>query len=859
MTLIPVDLPSLPGLIGLPANATVSLTGSPEMLVLSDSALAGFSTEISPAFLVLSSGIAGDVTQPNTGGSQGTDIGASGVTDDTVTVSFSFTVPEGFTSFSFSFSFLSEEFPEFVGSQFNDFFSVTVDGTEVAIDTNGNPISVNNDFFSDTLTPTGTFFDGQTPPLQITTEVEAGAEVNLVLSLGDVGDGIYDSAAFIGDFTLSTPQIVFLQFDAGAVNIPYVIEDEEGNLTYAFSIDLPASGLSAAQRQQVLDAVNAIYEDFNIEFVGEEPESGDFSTVHVGGSVSDLPTDLGAPANLFGLASQIDYGNGDLNDDAFVLADEILTGLFDFDDIAQLVQVIAHEAGHLLGLRHVDDEDALMYPFADPEATNIDDEDQPLAEINDDDVVEAVGGTQNSFEELVRNVGLDGAAPLVESESFFDAFLNFFNFSVSPDVTIFNAVAVLFVPAEDGGNLILSTIPLGNITDSGAGFVLPTLGGDHVAIFGESVPGGGFDSVLTDGTVTNFDFATLGFQGMLNLIGIDLGLIGDGGGDANGGMLTFGTVAENGDITPVSDVAATVTDATDLEATDGADNLTGTSLDDNILGLGGNDDIFGLAGNDTLLGNDGNDEITAGIGADVADGGAGNDSILGNNGFDTLNGGGDNDTINGNAGADEISGGSGDDFLIGGINFDLIMGDSGNDSLFGQEGQDTLDGGTGNDDLNGNFGSDTLLGGAGEDTANGGVGFDFIDGGADDDELNGNNGGDTILGGSGDDVIRGNAGGDRLDGQDGNDILVGGIGADTFVLSFGNDVILDFQDNIDTIEIAASFFDEPPTQQDLLDAFQVVNGNLVAVLDENNSIRINNITDASLLLDDVVLIGDLPF
>ncbi|MBY5935524.1 choice-of-anchor L domain-containing protein [Tateyamaria omphalii] len=854
MALIPVDLPSLPGLIGLPSDATVSVTGSTDMLVLSDSSLAGFSTEISPAYLVLSSGIAGNITQPNTAGNQGTDIGTSGVADDTVTVSFSFTVPEGFTSFSFSFSFFSEEFPEFVGSQFNDFFSVTVNGTEVAIDTNGNPISVNNDFFSDTLTPVGTFFDGQTPPLQITTEVEAGSQVELVMSIGDVGDGIYDSAAFIGDFTLSTPQIVFLQFDAGSVNIPYVIEDEEGNLVYSFSIDLPGSGLSAAERQQVLDAVNAIYEDFNIEFVGEEPESGDFSTVHVGGSVSDLPADLGAPANLFGLASQIDYGNTDLNDDAFVLSGEIGT---DPGDIAQLVQVIAHEAGHLLGLRHVDDEDALMYPFADPDATGIDDEDQPLAEIVDGVVTPLdPGGTQNSFEELVRNVGLDGAAPLIESESFFDAFLNFFNFSVAPEVTIYNAVAVLFVPDEDGGNLILSTVPLGNITDSGAGFVLPTLGGDHVAIFGESVPGGGYDSVLSDGTVTNVDFEALGFQGMLSLLGIDLGLIGDGSGDSNGANLTFGTVDEDGDITPVSDVTATVTDATELEATDGADNLTGTSLDDNILGLGGNDDIFGLAGNDTLLGNDGIDEITAGIGADVADGGSGDDSILGNNGFDTLNGGADNDTINGNAGADEISGGSGDDFLIGGINFDLIMGDSGNDSLFGQEGQDTLDGGTGDDDLNGNFGSDTLLGGAGEDTANGGVGFDFIDGGDGNDDLNGNNGGDTVLGGDGNDVIRGNAGSDRLDGQNGNDILVGGIGADTFIISPGNDVILDFQNDIDTIEISTVFFDGIPTDQEIIDAFDVVNGNLVAVLDAENSIRINNITDASLLLDDIIFVGD---
>jgi hypothetical protein len=42
----------------------------------------------------------------------------------------------------------SEEYPEFVGSSFNDVYGVNLNGVQVAVDNEGNPITINGPFFS---------------------------------------------------------------------------------------------------------------------------------------------------------------------------------------------------------------------------------------------------------------------------------------------------------------------------------------------------------------------------------------------------------------------------------------------------------------------------------------------------------------------------------------------------------------------------------------------------------------------------------------------------------------------------------------------------------------------------------------
>jgi Ca2+-binding RTX toxin-like protein len=100
-------------------------------------------------------------------------------------------------------------------------------------------------------------------------------------------------------------------------------------------------------------------------------------------------------------------------------------------------------------------------------------------------------------------------------------------------------------------------------------------------------------------------------------------------------------------------------------------------------------------------------------------------------------------------------------------------------------------------------------------------GFENARGGAADDVIYGSEGANRLEGGGYDDWLKGYGGNDRLDGGDAMDFLVGGSGRDlltgggdldTFrfekvsdsgTLSTTRDEILDFQDGVDRIDVAA--------------------------------------------------------
>ena len=97
-----------------------------------------------------------------------------------------------------------------MGSIYNDFFTVDLSSGaytgNVSFDSAGNPININNAFFTVTSSSAlaGTGFDGGvgggTGWLTTTAPVLPGETVTLVFSIGDVGDGIYDSTVLIDNF-----------------------------------------------------------------------------------------------------------------------------------------------------------------------------------------------------------------------------------------------------------------------------------------------------------------------------------------------------------------------------------------------------------------------------------------------------------------------------------------------------------------------------------------------------------------------------------------------------------------------------------------------------------------------------------
>ncbi|CAM3636235.1 choice-of-anchor L domain-containing protein [Isoptericola cucumis] len=106
--------------------------------------------------------------------------------------------------------FASEEYPEFVGSRFNDAMGVFVDGQNCAtVPGTASPVSVatvnadtNAQYFVDNAAGApgyDTALDGLTVPLDCAVPVEPGVAIDVVIAVGDVGDRNVDSAAAVPD------------------------------------------------------------------------------------------------------------------------------------------------------------------------------------------------------------------------------------------------------------------------------------------------------------------------------------------------------------------------------------------------------------------------------------------------------------------------------------------------------------------------------------------------------------------------------------------------------------------------------------------------------------------------------------
>jgi hypothetical protein len=152
---------------------------------------------------------------------------------DYVELTLTLKVPTNAKSFTFNFMFVSAEYPEFVGTEFNDKFMAILDSKSyqgnISFDAKKNPITVNAGFFdvctsapvcngammntcSQPITQlTGTGYEkpapfsndpigGGTGWLTTTSPVTPGETATLRFVLFDESDHIYDSAVIIDNF-----------------------------------------------------------------------------------------------------------------------------------------------------------------------------------------------------------------------------------------------------------------------------------------------------------------------------------------------------------------------------------------------------------------------------------------------------------------------------------------------------------------------------------------------------------------------------------------------------------------------------------------------------------------------------------
>jgi hypothetical protein len=148
-------------------------------------------------------------------------------------------------------------------------------------------------------------------------------------------------------------QVFYLDFDGAkdvTYNGPVVVE----------GIDIPefsaeAGGLDGQEQEiisQILTQLELTFEGSGVTFVITEPDAGtQYSTIYIGGDDSAF-ADYGS---FLGLAEQVDLGNQNPSDNAFVFSENIVSADSDLNAIdAGIADVITHEAWHLLGYRHLE-------------------------------------------------------------------------------------------------------------------------------------------------------------------------------------------------------------------------------------------------------------------------------------------------------------------------------------------------------------------------------------------------------------------------------------------------------------------------------------------------------------------------
>jgi len=150
--------------------------------------------------------------------------------------------------------------------------------------------------------------------------------------------------------SLGKAEVMWLNFGGAAVERGYL--KGQSFLVCSEKATIPASAaLTTASQEEIVTNVQGFFTaaGANLTVTGTKPLSGDYTTVIVGGSLTDLGC---KDSGEFG-ASPLDIGNANHNDIAFVFA---ASGISD----KQLAVNIAHVSAHTYGLGNVSDATDIM-------------------------------------------------------------------------------------------------------------------------------------------------------------------------------------------------------------------------------------------------------------------------------------------------------------------------------------------------------------------------------------------------------------------------------------------------------------------------------------------------------------------
>lgn len=238
--------------------------------------------------IILTTGNTSQILGPNTAGNASVDAPGAGRDMDLETLGGARSYDSSVLTMTFvptsnyitmQFTFGSDEYAEYVYSQYNDVMGVWVNGQQVALTPDGKPISVNAINQAETYNPSqgnqnndpnpgngvydsanpnlyknnapnsgayDTGMDGFTVTISFVAEVEMGVENTIKIGISDIGDAQYDSWLFIREGGLVGTTIAFNDYATTSQNTPVVIDaiandtdDDDYPLEITHVLDIP--------------------------------------------------------------------------------------------------------------------------------------------------------------------------------------------------------------------------------------------------------------------------------------------------------------------------------------------------------------------------------------------------------------------------------------------------------------------------------------------------------------------------------------------------------------------------------------------------------------------------------------------